>query len=71
MSFFFRINRCPLKKGMNLLGIEWQNSTFGQKETASKEGTTGEIIASAMDRKLKIVSDVVEPVTRISLYSEA
>ena len=60
-----------LKKGMKLLGIEWQNSTFGQKETASKEGTTGEIIASAMDRKLEIVSDVAEPVTRISLYSEA
>ena len=60
-----------LQKGMKLLGIEWQNSTFGQKETASKEGTTGKIIASAMDRKLEIVSDVAEPVTRISLYSEA
>ncbi len=54
-----------LKKGMGILGMEWQNSTFGQKGTASKEGTTGEIITSAVGRKLDTVSGVAEPVTRI------
>lgn len=54
-----------LKRGMQVLSIEWQNSTFGQKETGEKSRTTEEIIASAMDRQLEIVSDVVESVTRI------
>jgi putative transposase len=31
-----------LKNGLSILGMEWQNSTFGQKGTASKEGTLGE-----------------------------
>ena len=54
-----------LKRGMKLLGIEWQNSTFGQKETGEKSRTTGEIIASAADGQPNAVSDVGEPVTRI------
>lgn len=54
-----------LQKGMGILGVEWQNSTFGQKGTASKEGTTGEIIASTVDGQPETASDVGEPVTRI------
>jgi putative transposase len=54
-----------LKKGMKLLGIEWQNSTQGHCETGEKSRTTEEIIASAIDRQLEIVSDVDESVTRI------
>lgn len=54
-----------LKRGMRILGIEWQNSTFGQKETASKDGTTGEIVASTLESKVNNASDVAEPVIRI------
>jgi putative transposase len=54
-----------LKRGMNILGMEWQNSTFGQKETASQEGTTGEISTSTKARQLVLASTVAEPVTRI------
>lgn len=50
---------------MSILGMDWQNSTFGQKGTDSEEGTTGEIIASAVDGQLEIVSNIAEPVTRI------
>ena len=38
-----------LTKGMKVLGIEWNNSTFGQKESASQEGKHGEKIASTID----------------------
>ncbi|PSF39365.1 transposase [Aphanothece hegewaldii CCALA 016] len=55
-----------LKKGMNVLGIQWNNSTFGQKETAEKSGTLEETFASTIDRKLEIVSDVDESRIRIS-----
>ncbi len=54
-----------LKRGLQILGVGWQNSTFGQKGTASKEGTTGEIIAAAVTGRPETVSDVAEPVTRI------
>lgn len=54
-----------LKRGMRILGIEWQNSTFGQKETGEKSRTTGEIIASTLESKENNASDVAEPVTRI------
>jgi Transposase and inactivated derivatives len=54
-----------LKKGLNILGMEWQNSTFGQKGTGEKSRTTGEISTSAMDGKPEMVSAVAEPVTRI------
>jgi Transposase and inactivated derivatives len=54
-----------LKKGLNILGMEWQNSTFGQKGTAPQGGTTGEISTSAMDGKPEMVSAVAEPVIRI------
>ena len=54
-----------LKKGMKLLGIEWQNSSVGHTQTGEKSQTTGEMIASAIDGKLEVVSDVAEPVTRI------
>jgi hypothetical protein len=42
-----------------------KNGTFGQKGTAPKGGTLGEICASAMDGQLEIVSMIVEPRTRI------
>jgi putative transposase len=38
-----------LKKGMGILGMEWQNSTFGQKGSASFEGKHGEKTASTID----------------------
>jgi len=54
-----------LKRGMRILGIEWQNSTFGQKETGEKSRTTGETIASTLESIVNNASDVAEPVTRI------
>jgi putative transposase len=54
-----------LKKGLSILGMEWQNSTFGQKGTAPQGGTTGETSTSAMDGKPEMVSAVAESVTRI------
>ena len=53
-----------LKKGMKVLGIEWQNSTFGQKESASygelsrtaQEGKHGEKTASTIDGKPDLAS---------------
>ena len=53
------------KHGMQMLGIEWQNGTQGYCGTGEQSRTTEEIIASAIDGKLEIVSDVVEPVTSI------
>ena len=43
-----------LKKGMNILGIECNNSTFGQKETASKEGTRGESFVNTIARETSL-----------------
>jgi putative transposase len=48
-----------LKKGMGILGIEWQNSTFGQKGSASFEGKHGEKTASTIDGKTKIASGLL------------
>ncbi|NER20453.1 MAG: transposase [Symploca sp. SIO1C2] len=45
-----------LKKGMKVLGIEWHNSTFGQKESASQEGKHGEKTASVIDGRPDIAS---------------
>ena len=54
-----------LKKGLSILGMEWQNSTFGQKGTAPLGGTTGEIGTAAFEGQPDEVSAVAEPVTRI------
>jgi len=54
-----------LKKGLSRLGMEWQNSTFGQKGTAPKGGTTGEISTSVVVGQPSAISAVAEPVTRI------
>jgi putative transposase len=48
-----------LKKGMGILGMEWQNSTFGQKGSASQEGKHGEKTASTIDGKPDIVSGLL------------
>jgi putative transposase len=45
-----------LKKGMGILGREWQNSTFGQKESAEKSGKHGEKTANTIDGRLDIAS---------------
>jgi putative transposase len=46
-----------LKKGMKTLGMEWQNnSTFGQKESASTEEKHGEKTANTIDGQLDIAS---------------
>lgn len=45
-----------LKKGMKIVGMEWNNSTFGQKESASKEGKHGEKTATTIDGQLNIAS---------------
>ncbi len=54
-----------LKKGLSILGVEWQNSRLGHNRTASQEGTLGEIGTSAMDGQLEIVSTIGEPRIRI------
>ena len=48
-----------LKKGMGILGMEWQNSTFGQKGSASQEGKHGEKTASTIDGKPDIASGLL------------
>ncbi len=48
-----------LKKGMKVLGVEWNNSTFGQKESASIEGKLGEKTANTIDRQLDIASGLL------------
>lgn len=46
-----------LKKGMKVLGVEWQNnSTQGHWESASKDGKHGEKTANTIDGKLDIAS---------------
>jgi putative transposase len=52
-----------LKKGMGILGMDWQNSTQGHWETGEKSQTTEEMIASTKSRQLEIASDVAESVT--------
>jgi putative transposase len=54
-----------LKKGLSILGMEWQHSTFGQKGTASKGGTLGERCTAAFDGQPDEVSALAEPRTRI------
>lgn len=49
-----------LKKGMKILGVEWQNnSTFGQKGSALQEGKHGEKTASTIDEKSDIASGLL------------
>ena len=49
-----------LKKGMKVLGCEWQNnSTQGHWESASGEGKHGEKIASTIDGQLDIASGLL------------
>jgi putative transposase len=48
-----------LAKGMRMLGMEWQNSTFGQKGSASQEGKLGEKTASTVDGQLDTVSGLL------------
>jgi len=45
-----------LTKGMKVLGMEWNNSTFGQKESASQEEKHGEKTANTIDGQLDIAS---------------
>ncbi|MEH1937890.1 MAG: transposase [Nostoc sp.] len=45
-----------LKKGMKMLGMEWQNSTSGQEESASIEGKHGEKTTNTIDGKPDIAS---------------
>jgi putative transposase len=40
-----------LKKGMGILGMDWQNSTFGQKESGSEDRKLGEKTASVVEGK--------------------
>jgi putative transposase len=47
-----------LNKGMKMLGTQWQNSTFGQKESASFEGKHEEKTTSTIDGKPEIASGV-------------
>jgi putative transposase len=48
-----------LKKGMNTLGIEWQNSTLGHRESASQEGKLGEKTASTIEGQPDIASGLL------------
>jgi putative transposase len=45
-----------LKKGMKMLGVEWQNGTSGQEESAENSGKREEKATSAIDGQLEIVS---------------
>jgi putative transposase len=54
-----------LKKGLSILGMEWQNSTFGQKGTAPQGGTLGERCTTALEGQPDEVSALAEPRTRI------
>jgi putative transposase len=48
-----------LQKGMNILGMEWQNGTSGHEGSASQEGKTEEKTASTIDEKSKIASGLL------------
>ncbi|MFS8805843.1 transposase [Synechococcus sp. R6-10] len=62
-----------LRKGLELLGEEWNNGTFGQKGAAPKGGTPGEkglrpaaaMSTAAVEGQPDTVSAVAEPGTRI------
>ncbi|MFT0799569.1 RNA-guided endonuclease InsQ/TnpB family protein, partial [Synechococcus sp. R5-12] len=54
-----------LRKGLELLGEEWNNGTLGHKGTAPQGGTPGETSAAAVEGKPDTVSAVAEPGTRI------
>ena len=51
-----------LKKGMNLLGVEWNknNSTVGHRSTAEKSGTLEESSTSVDEEKSDSISCLVE-----------
>ncbi len=55
-----------LKKGLEILGIIWNNGTLGHKETAPPGGTLGERCTTAVEGKPDTVSALAEPRTRIS-----
>jgi hypothetical protein len=44
---------------MKMLGVEWQNGTSGQEESAERSGKRGEKIAAAIDGQLEIVSELL------------
>ena len=44
-----------LKKGMGILGMEWQNSTFGQKESVSDEERKHPRATTSMGRRPPIL----------------
>ena len=48
-----------LTKGMKVLGVEWNNSTFGQKESASQEEKRGEKTANTIDEQSDIASGLL------------
>lgn len=48
-----------LQKGMNVLGIEWQNSTQGHWESASEEEKHGEKTTSTTDGRLDVASGLL------------
>jgi len=54
-----------LKRGLHILGVEWQNGTLGHKGTASQEGTLGEISTAVVAGQPNAISAVAEPRTRI------
>jgi len=45
-----------LKKGMNMIGTEWQNGTSGHEESASQKGKTEEKTASTIKEKSEVAS---------------
>jgi len=60
--------RVILIRGLEMLGIEWNNGTLGHKGTASvpsTEGTLGEMSTAVVDGQPDTVSAVAEPRTRI------
>ncbi|WP_246140373.1 RNA-guided endonuclease InsQ/TnpB family protein [Euhalothece natronophila] len=59
-----------LKRGMEIIGMEWSNSTQGHWETASSEGTTGEINASTTSKGSNLESFGVASVVEEPVISE-
>ncbi|MDB9312012.1 transposase [Spirulina sp. CS-785/01] len=59
-----------LRRGMEILGIEWNQGTGGHPETSEKSGTTGETPTSVDSGKLESVSGVAEPVISESVKTE-
>jgi transposase, IS605 OrfB family, central region len=54
-----------LKKGLEMLGIIWNNGTLGHKGTAPPGGTLGERGTSTTEGQPEVASALVEPRTRI------